>query len=339
MVSSLSMSVIRFLLAFFMSSTGFNSLVQLGGDALTAKYYGISTTALVYYDLFLTLSSEVSLIWPGKKSWFFSVYILNRYALLVYVTWFSVANMVPSYTQHMCNHTAILEGIHTAVSTTIAQVFLLLRVYAVSRKNRVVLYCLVLLIILQVVTFLYLCFSTFTVWQVVDVPLSTYHQCRLIPKETAALIYIGVSLLYDCIAFLITLRFSLWRVISARSSRLVTRIFLDGTIYFIVIFTLNLVWLISILFARPNRKFMGGERVSVLTSLMVTRFVLSLRQVHADQLQGTSFTPGDFTCVTIQFRRETEQTSLSACQQPAGDHGEQNETDWWELIRLSDAGV
>jgi hypothetical protein len=185
MVSSLSKFVIRFLLAFFMSSTGFNSLVQLGGDASVSVFSSSKYTLIIFSldyagwqqrylasllsevitslslilsvlwnfhncprllrfvsdTLFrsaifscrssvlfsLTTLRQVSLIWPGKKSWcmwclndcvwlflahnlqsssciFWFVcrsngclflgslqsVVQNRYALLVYVTWFSV---------------------------------------------------------------------------------------------------------------------------------------------------------------------------------------------------------------------------------------------------------
>jgi len=76
---------------------------------MTDKYYAAATIALVYYEYFLTLPDEVLLIWSGKKTWFSFMFILNRYSLLAYVTWYVVANLLPSYTSSMCSHTAIMK--------------------------------------------------------------------------------------------------------------------------------------------------------------------------------------------------------------------------------------
>jgi hypothetical protein len=73
--------------------------------------------------------------------------------------------------------------------------------------------------------------------------------CGLIPTERAVLIFVGISVIYDGIAFLITIVYSIRNVISVRST-LMTRIFVDGVIYFIVIFTYNLLWFIWILSVR-----------------------------------------------------------------------------------------
>jgi hypothetical protein len=63
---------------------------------------------------------------------------------------------------------------------------------------------------------------------------------------------------------------------------------------------------------------------------MVTRFVLSLRKTHVDQLNSAMvLATGDFTG-TIQFRQEPEWTSFSI--QPRREaERKQHETDSYEL--------
>jgi hypothetical protein len=92
-------------------------------------------------------------------------------------------------------------------------------------------------------------FVSFLGRPILDLPLSVFHLCELVPEERGILVYIGISLIYDGIAFSVTIMRSFKNVISVRST-LITRIFVDGVIYFILIFTYNLIWFIWILSAR-----------------------------------------------------------------------------------------
>jgi len=114
-------------------------------------------------------------------------------------------------------------------------------------------------------------------------------------------------------------------------SALITRIFVDGVIYFILIFTYNLIWFIWILFTRPGLKYIHGEPIAIMTAVMVTRFILSLRKTHSDLQNGVKLTVGEqVPGTTIQFRQEPEWTSSSMrpCRQA---ERQQPETDLYEL--------
>lgn len=71
--------------------------------------------------------------------------------------------------------------------------------------------------------------------------------CLFVSSQTAVFIYLGISLLFDGMAFLAILRYSFKNTISLRASTvtLFGTIVRDGTIYFFVIFTSNLVWLVT----------------------------------------------------------------------------------------------
>ncbi|GJE92143.1 hypothetical protein PsYK624_082960 [Phanerochaete sordida] len=57
--------------------------VQQVFDASVGIYLQLASTALFFYDIFLTISDEISCVWKRKFSLTTYVYLINRYIMFV----------------------------------------------------------------------------------------------------------------------------------------------------------------------------------------------------------------------------------------------------------------
>lgn len=84
------------------------------------------------------------------------------------------------------------------------------------------------------------------------VPIPAFHTCVLSSNRRTELAYLAISLTYDTVTFSITLLYTLRSTVDFRVSTVLKAILRDGTIYFLVIFSSNLVWLLSIIYFRVS---------------------------------------------------------------------------------------
>jgi len=116
-----------------------------------------------------------------------------------------------------------------------------------------------------------------------DIPLDPYHVCVLFSDPRMDTAYLAVSIAFDSIVFAITLIFTVKEHRLRPNSILLQTIQRDGTLYFCVILTGNLTWMLLALYARPSLKFMNAQPSMILTSIMINRLTLSLRRASHDQ--------------------------------------------------------
>ncbi|KAF9650170.1 hypothetical protein BDM02DRAFT_3185562 [Thelephora ganbajun] len=130
-----------------------------GFEIIVTKYYSTAVAALLFYDYLLTLQREASPIWGGNKSWIFFLFLLNRYVPTIYEVWTFVALNYPPYTgkspyrqleSSSCDKAAIIEFIFLVLAILLAQVFFVVRLYALAGESRKVLVVFALLTIVQV---------------------------------------------------------------------------------------------------------------------------------------------------------------------------------------------
>ncbi|KAF9783518.1 hypothetical protein BJ322DRAFT_1110412 [Thelephora terrestris] len=108
------------------------ALVHTGKLLFLFKLFLTSMHWLWIYDYFVTLGDELTYAWSGKKSWIFALFIANRYTPLFYLTWANFALF--DYTEPLC--TKWIQLFHIITVTTLAQLTVALRIYAVTGRNR-----------------------------------------------------------------------------------------------------------------------------------------------------------------------------------------------------------
>ncbi|KAF8588756.1 hypothetical protein K439DRAFT_1658286 [Ramaria rubella] len=155
------------------------------------------------------------------------------------------------------------------------------RVYALYGRNFYVLVYLGVLLVAQVAV---------GVWQFAfpgegpvmfpDAPGPVFHGCLYTAAPSlgaAAGAYIVVDLFFDVSIFAFTMA-KTWKAFwSHRGPGLLRRISQDGAMYFVMIFTLNSVWLFMVLFATPTLKYITPLPAIMLDVTMINRLTMNLR--------------------------------------------------------------
>jgi len=115
------------------------TLVQGARDLTAAKYLLTSSIALTLYDYLLMFDDEIRYVWRGRKTWIFYLYTLNRILFTGYQFWEIYYTSSPRNSRIVC-----LAGYYAQVVLIVfflfsSDVFITLRIYAISSKNKILL--------------------------------------------------------------------------------------------------------------------------------------------------------------------------------------------------------
>ncbi|KAJ7207201.1 hypothetical protein GGX14DRAFT_567756 [Mycena pura] len=287
-------------------------VVQLGEDLLALKMYFAGCFAVLFFDYFLTLADEVEHMWGAKKTIMFYIFLVNRYCPMAFciITLFayfshlwthellsSTWRLSPSTS---CNRFAIVEWLQTLLIVVPAEVVLILRVFALTNRNKH-LFAFLFAIVLAECIIVFYAMSLPGTNDALDLPriaIDAFHVCILYSEPRMDTAYLATTIAFDSIVFAITLFCTLSDAASARASSILQAIRWDGTLYFCVILSGNVVWMALAMYARPGLKFMNSQCVfpitvlpltkkhyprpsMYLTSIMINRLTLSVRKTAA----------------------------------------------------------
>ncbi|KAI0245619.1 hypothetical protein BJV78DRAFT_277528 [Lactifluus subvellereus] len=242
----------------------------------------LSAIVLLYYDYALTLSREIQFFWPphNKQGWFSLTCLLNRYipvfGYLPFVVSYCVPESFPGPTNIPWDHCGDLAVTcwHTLPNPRVCVVWPKSPHPGTSSRARVR----------------------------VDYPggclrsrgdtvlvASSLHDCILFSPPLGglynSLAWIGV-LIFDSVIFSLTLYKAL---AIGRGIQLLDVIVRDGTMYFSVLFIVNLVNILMLRFFPPSLKHCTSTLTNVLSAILASRLVLNLREQHC-ALAGLSTT-------------------------------------------------
>ncbi|KAF4617687.1 hypothetical protein D9613_006263 [Agrocybe pediades] len=300
------------------SGTFSQGVINLGFDLFSIKLYWVAVSTLWFYDYFLTLRDEVRYGWSGTKTPVFWLYILVRSGLgaklldtrtHLLVEPVSDSLLYNHYSRGVllglldlrsisfsCTRYGFMETLETMLTTFVAEILIALRVYALSKKSKLVVVAAGIIMAVQWAIAIFVMSQhskgTDQVVFLMDVPefpppklpdIPAYHVCifitvlSLVPWVQA---WLALALAFDALAFLAII------VITAHSMRLHGRVRLmqviqrDGIIYFFVLFGSNLTWLLLTLYARPALKFIHNQPAMIVSCIMINRITLSLKRAR-----------------------------------------------------------
>ncbi|KAJ8093237.1 hypothetical protein PM082_020723 [Marasmius tenuissimus] len=264
------------------------------------KLYWVALSALCLYEYFLTLDREVKYAWNGPKNYVFYLYLMNRYLPLIFVVITLIGYFLDEFDHgvsvvwlHVCRYTIL----------TTLPVFVGLRVYALSKRRKVVLYTTAFVLAWQWGIAIYaMSQSSLGTDQVqlllpMDGPpppvlpelpkTDPYHICIFISVITVAPwveAFLCISLAFDGIAFLAIAYYSfkIAREQGHQVTDLLRIILRDGVVYFFVLFSSNLVWLLILLYARSSLKFIHAHLWTSVSAIMINRITLNLKEAASD---------------------------------------------------------
>ncbi|EJF57155.1 hypothetical protein DICSQDRAFT_174213 [Dichomitus squalens LYAD-421 SS1] len=256
---------------------------------ITGVTVGNALTALLVYDWLLCFDAEVSLVWAGhhKRTWASLVYAFSRYLPLVqYIL--QIATIFPMSTStHSCSCDSlprVLNAINL-LSVLTPCLFSTMRVYALSGMN----------VVLSLVTFT-LSFIPIVLDLIENVKwfriqnLPQPFNCSpgdVTPQGLLLIVIVADSIVLGTTWWYTYQSYRAQRGIHIRSS-LTSAMLYNGSIYFLVLASLNALDLALVTLGLAQNSFLFrnvsyvGLFADVLTAILISRFILNLRQVNYD---------------------------------------------------------
>jgi len=224
------------------------------------------------YDHMLTFSDEVDRIWSQRFSFATLLFYLNRYLTHAQFIILQVAFYEKNWSLSVCERYVKFPGATTLCVVAVAELIMILRVYALYSANRVILGVLLVVLAAQV-ALMGLAVSTGVR---VPLPLS-FPGCVLTGEAKLFAIFWAAPLFTDSCIFLLTL-FRLKTYLADRVKMPMMDLLLrDGILYFVAIFSVNLMNTLIYFLAVDDLKALGASFSQIITSIMIARLQLNLR--------------------------------------------------------------
>ncbi|PCH34968.1 hypothetical protein WOLCODRAFT_155612 [Wolfiporia cocos MD-104 SS10] len=245
-----------------------------------ANFCSVAATTLLVYDYSLTFSREIRCIWGRKFSGATVLYLLNRYLTLIYRI-LMIIEMIPS---------ATMPG----AQEIIIALFTSLRLYAIWFKDLKILFAVMLLGLVPAAVNIYY----YTTVTFIPSP-PPFMGCADIVNLSPSAGNIHRLAIFNCVfaiasdGIVLVLTWIKTAEIARAFTRaekptghLVTLILRDGTLYFVTMLILNVINLVVIEFQDFGSL---PALTEVLTSILISRFLLNLRGVYLAQGESRSY--------------------------------------------------
>ncbi|KAJ7020076.1 hypothetical protein C8F04DRAFT_1275505 [Mycena alexandri] len=258
-------------------------------------YLSLLSFTVLFYDYFLTLDSEVSRYWGSKMTAPTFLFYLNRYLMLVgtipvAIQYFWTTNSTPrKLTFPICQHLHSYHEYFAVVTQIVIGIMLIFRTYALYERNRRILAFMVTVSAGVIGLGAWSVLSTPTPRPGDDAPpLNLYIGCAVMVPYSQSLRLAaawGGMGVFDCTVFLLTL----YRALSHRRAHgfdLIGVLLRDGSIYFAVIVMANLANILTFVFAGSYSRGLPTTFTNVISSTMVSRLMLNLRDPSLSSMSG-----------------------------------------------------
>ncbi|KAF8992611.1 hypothetical protein BDQ17DRAFT_1369325 [Cyathus striatus] len=238
-----------------------------------------SNYVVFIYDHLLTLPEEVEKIWSQPFSFATLLFYINRYITHCQFIILQVEFYETNWPISVCDRYVKFAGATTLCLVAVAELIMILRVYALYLGNKYVLVFLLSVLVGQIIVM---------AWSVhfgIRVPLPPgFPGCVLTGSSSWMTGLWAAPVCTDTCIFLLTV----WRAVKYRKNHGISGtmqiIIRDGTIYFLVIFGANLMNCLIYLLAVEDLKAAGASFSQILTSILITRLQLNLRRNSSGSL-------------------------------------------------------
>jgi len=249
-------------------------LTHQAQDLMAAKMYSLACCVMAFYDIMITLGTEVERIWMRKFGLINVLYLMNRYISPLGFIVVTVSFNDP-WRKSVCDRYVLFPEALKVVTTVAIGVIFILRLHAIYGRSYTVVAVGGALLLLE----LGLKIWAFTDGTVLPLPTGLIG-CILVGKHNSRFVFTWVAeLIFDSMVFFMTL----WRCIVLNRLRrgntdsLVNLILRDGVMYFGVIFVVNLANVLTFVLATADIQAINASFSTLITSVMVSRLILNLR--------------------------------------------------------------
>lgn len=251
------------------------------------QYCSIAARALFIWDYFITLDQEIQYIWRRRLSAVTCLFLLNRYVNFL-VAILEILEQASFQTQQSCGpYIRVLQSL-LFFTLLIDAAFPALRIYATwCRDWRPAIPILILSLVSPILTLYYYINSVTTVAPppyggcAIDLRISSDAYNKIIYTNRACTTASDFLMVVFTIARSLGVRNAVKKF--SMNPDIVTLLLRDGSIYFAVLFVLNIAQIIVSAEQAGNNELTFF--LSPVTSILISRFLLSLREIHPSDLR------------------------------------------------------
>ncbi|KAJ7726574.1 hypothetical protein DFH07DRAFT_852729, partial [Mycena maculata] len=242
-----------------------------------------ASTTILFFDYFLTLALEVSLIWPSKWSLTKILYFLSRYMPFIDVP-VNIYYLTPSVSLPHCAqlNTAIATG--NVFGIAVAEAIFVLRTYALSGRRRKVLFIFGTLYSLCVVAAGTMV-GSFLRNMIYSPPPPGIPGCNL---TGGPFILVGLSFIIVLLNETALMIYTLWiwyKTYRHTESPILATLYRDGISYYVFICLGSAANVAILIAAQPELRELLNTFLRVLHSILSTRALLNVREIENKRLE------------------------------------------------------
>ncbi|KAG7096219.1 hypothetical protein E1B28_003671 [Marasmius oreades] len=230
---------------------------------------------MLCYDHLLTFDDEIKYMWQRKKAFPFYLFLIFRYITPIVSLINLISEHDPNWIGAACNNWIWLPVAIGPIVSLATGIILILRVHAIYSQATWILCVTLPIYITQLIVM---------GWAIpAAVPANLppgFIGCIPVPKLDTGLrlasIYIA-ALAFDATIFALTFGRAIYSRLTGSSIPLKTLIIRDGTLYFAVIFVVNLTNVLLLTLAPLDLSAINAPFASMITAILVARLMLHLR--------------------------------------------------------------
>ncbi|KAI0087269.1 hypothetical protein BDY19DRAFT_907474 [Irpex rosettiformis] len=265
------------------------------------QHVNIALLALLFYEYCITLRREVVTMWGRKfraATWLF---LLNRYLTITYALLLTAADQARGHNSCLVN-TRLFQTFSRMVTVVFA-LFSSLRIYAIWNRSTYVFALIFVINIAPIGTNIYIHVKETVDYEVFPWGCVCITRSLISTKVHVDLVRVTrVAVMFgDAVVLLLTW----WKTMSIRKEaslarikvKLTTLLIRDGTLFFVTLLAFNLLRAVLIETTEVPGYMMAP--VNVITSILISRFMLDLREIGHDVRD-----PMDIPFITALAMRE-----------------------------------
>ncbi|KAL5505052.1 hypothetical protein ACEPAH_7715 [Sanghuangporus vaninii] len=292
-----------------------------------AKMFSLACCVMLYFDILITFGDEVEKIWKQRFTFATVLWFMNRYlSPLGYVV--IIASFHMDWPKSVCDRYVLYPEILKVFTAAAIGVIFILRLYSIYGGSMVVLVTFSVLLVAELVVKIW----AFTDGTSVNLPPGLVG-CILTGRGDSndRFVFTWVAeLAFDSIVFIATLSrtFIIYRRHRQGAAIPLIKIMMrDGIIYFLVIFVANVVTMVLFITLPPDLKAVNASFSTLITSLMVSRLILNLRNQAMRPRANVLSYPSSSQQIRTDQEIQTQDRGLTST--VIGNLGQPVETDWF----------
>jgi len=272
--------------------------LQAYSDVVLAKNYQLASVVILFFDYFITLDLEWENIWRRRWTLATFLFFINRYFPMLSYIVVVVSLHDPSWSQQSCETFVRLPFYMVLISETVIAMVVCLRLYALYLGRWHVPVGLAMVYVIQLVFAL---LGSRGLTLATGLPAGTGCVANV---ESWALTYfatyIGISAVFDCVVFSLTLIATLRYRPQGIKVPIADLFLRDGILYFAVMFTAKVVNFVVFWTVSRNLLTINWTLNHTITVIMISRLILNIR-AHDTLRRKASGTSATYESISVVF--------------------------------------